>query len=982
MEIKGNKLPKIISKKSILIMFGLSLLLLVFVLILDIGYVAKTINFLPIYLFGYTTFVIYSLMFMVGVYYVFFYKDKTIKLNFYRIFSLLLCLISISGFLTLLMCDESFNIDNFTNVINSKFDSYYDPYNIPFLFRMSKGNTGGGFLGYLVCSLFYSLNLEAAFLYVIFVLLFLIGLAILFSPFIKNLIKRSKNKKRIKKEELHKKFANYSFEDLEREARIADPETYLDKTQAIRDQMNDESYFVKQEQNSNQINTIEKDENISPIKENDVEDIIDESVLNEQLVNKTKDESTSFENKKTFVKEEYFMKKEPVNNKIYDYSKENIKKASSFSNEDYPTTDPKKSPFYKEVEPNIPCYDPDNERIGGLTKAHYFKDGVKRVVEQPSKKVYENASVETEIRKTVAQEVSSKEEVKKVEQMTLDFDAKEEIVLDDNIISAKPIFLDPNEQDVKKDVIVNKPINTSVNNKPKKERRPWIPIDLSLLIEYEAGEAKEQNELTAKQRMHKINEIFNAFRVQAHCSDYTVGPSVTRYNIECGQGVSVKSVSGVINDLSVRLGGVDARFVPIVMGKAYSGLEIQNAVITTVGYKEVLEKLPSRDKKPLAVAFGKDIAGEIVWGSLDDFPHMLISGTTGSGKSIFIHSIIMTLIMRTSPDDLKIVLVDPKQVEMTKYADMPHLLCPIITEPNDANEVMKKLVDEMDENRYRLFRETGCSDIKQYNEYCIDHPDYEPLPYIVAILDEYSDLVERCKDIARPVLSLAQKARAAGIHILVCTQRPSTNVINGVIKGNLPTHVALMTANSFDSMTIIGEGGAEKLLGKGDMLVQSPIVSRVGCVRLQGCFVQNKEIGKIVDFLKQNYKTIYDPAYLDLGEQNKEQNNPFSATADKNFHDEKYEYVKSIIMGQEYASISKIVREFGFGFTRAGKIFLQLQKEGIVDTNGNASKGCKVLVHDESYGVTPELNSIEATTVERISSDTNLLPDEDIDNYE
>ena len=308
---------------------------------------------------------------------------------------------------------------------------------------------------------------------------------------------------------------------------------------------------------------------------------------------------------------------------------------------------------------------------------------------------------------------------------------------------------------------------------------------------------------------------------------------------------------------------------------------------------------------------------------------------------------------------------------------MPHLLYPIVTEPGDANSIMKKLVDEMDNNRYRLFSETGCSDIKQYNEYCLDHPQYEPLPYIVVILDEYSDLVDRCKDIAKPVLSIAQKARAAGIHLLVCTQRPSTNVINGVIKGNLPTHVALMTASSFDSVTIIGEGGAEKLLGKGDMLVQCPLVSRVGCVRLQGCFVQNKEINKVVECIKNNFETIYDKNYMDLNDEGpkSDSGSPFSYD-NKEFHDERYEYVKSIIMGQEYASISKIQREFGFGFSRAGKIFTQLQREGIVDTNGSA-KGCKVLVHDESYGVTPDISSIESTTTETVPSNAILLSDEE-----
>ena len=971
MNKKENKPIINISKKGMLTAFGFFLILLVFVLILDIGYIAKTLNFIPVYLFGYSTFAIYLFLFLIGVIYVLFTYTKKNKIRWYHILALLIILLSISGFSSIIVSDQIYDLNNFTEPISFLFSDYYNPYNIPFLFRVSNNLIGGGFFGYLIDALFYSIGLQSAFILVIMVLIFIIGLLILLINPIKNLIVSTKEKKKKHKENIEKQFVGYSFADLEREAKLADAESYLDSTQKERDAMPDENYLVKSKF-SNQIVLENLDERK---EENEKEDI---------LLNDIKEEQTNILKEKEFEeeKEEMIMKKDVnTQTKVNDLAKQNIKAASTFDNTDYQAVEKTKSPFYQQ-EKTITYYHPENERIGGLQRAHFYREGSvinkQNDVEEPfiSKEITPVRNIINENKNII------ENKPQKVEQMTLNFDepVEETIQIDENIISAKPTFLDPQEQNLAREVpppVINKTeANNVVENKPKKVRRPWIPIDYNLLYEYDSGEAKEQNELTAKQRMHKINEIFSAFRVQAICSGFTIGPSVTRYNIECGQGVSVKSVERVIDDLSVRLGGVDARFVSIVAGKAYSGLEIPNAMISTVGYKEVLEKLPSREKKPLSIAFGKDIAGDIVHASMDDFPHMLISGTTGSGKSIFIHSIIMTLIMRTSPDDLKIVLVDPKQVEMSKYNDMPHLLCPIITEPSEANEAMKKLVEEM-EHRYSLFKETGCSDIKQYNEYCEDHPNYDELPYVIAILDEYADLVDRCKDIARPVLSIAQKARAAGIHLLVCTQRPSTNVINGVIKGNLPTHVALMTANTTDSITIINEGGAEKLLGKGDMLVQSPVVSRVGCVRLQGCFVQNKEINRIVEFLKNNYRTIYDPAYLNLGESNSVQSSgPFSASGDKDFHDEKYEYVKSIIMGQEYASISKIVREFGFGFTRAGKIFLQLQKEGIVDTNGSA-RGCKVLVHDESYGVTPDLTSIESTTVEMISADTNLLIDDE-----
>ena len=518
--------------------------------------------------------------------------------------------------------------------------------------------------------------------------------------------------------------------------------------------------------------------------------------------------------------------------------------------------------------------------------------------------------------------------------------------VNEELVSIKPTFEEPVA------VVRNEAPTLKVEAPKKKERVVWVAPSSDLLDVYETSEARTLNSQTAEERMKVIDQIFQDFGVGAHCEGYTIGSSVTRYNIVCDTNVSVTRIEKMVDDIAIRLKGANARFSRIVEGQPYSGLEIPNAKITTVGFKEVFEALPDVKKHPLAVGFGKNIAGEVIAADFDEFPHLLVAGTTGSGKSIYIHSIIATLIMRMSPDDLKIVLVDPKRVEMTKYRDMPHLLCPIITEAGKAKVMLSKLVDEMN-NRYERFADAdSCSNIKQFNEYAKEKK-VDPMPYILVVLDEYADLVDTCKEISQPVVSIAQKARAAGIHMLISTQRPSTNVITGVIKGNLPTHVALMTSSYTDSMTILGEGGAEKLLGKGDMLVQSPLVSRVGLTRLQGCFIQNKEISRVVGYLKEHYETHYDENYLDLVDHSKEVASQVIASGEvlkeaDAAEEAKYQSIKEWVMSQQFVSISRIQRECSVGFNRAGRFFIRMQKEGIVGTDVDGStKGCKVLVHDD-----------------------------------
>ena len=541
----------------------------------------------------------------------------------------------------------------------------------------------------------------------------------------------------------------------------------------------------------------------------------------------------------------------------------------------------------------------------------------------------------------------------KPEQLQLDFDAAPEF--NQELINAKPVFEEqkiinnpapapamsqPQMQPVQQPQVQPQP----VPQKPK-ERVKWIQPSTEVLNVYETSEQQELNRRVAEERKELINTAFSDFGVGAQVEDYTVGPSVTRFNIKYNHNVSSRSVANMVGDIQIRLSGVNARFESIVEGQATSGLEIPNASVTTVSFKDVYEALPDVKKHPLAVAFGKNIKGDVIYADFDEFPHALVAGTTGSGKSIFINSIIVSLIMRNSPDDLKMVLVDPKKVEMSRYKDMPHLLCPIITEAQEAKALMVKLCEEM-ENRYALFSQNGCTNIKEFNE---DAPGLglEKLPYIMVFFDEYADMVDQCKEISMPVVSLAQKARACGIHMCIATQRPSTNVVTGVIKANLPTHVALMMASAVDSVTIIGEGGAEKLIGKGDMLVQSPLVSRVGVVRLQGCFIHRQEISRVIGYLKEHYPTHYDEKYLNLAQEAEQAANEYAQTTEfkeaaGNSEEERYQAIKEWVLTQEFMSISRIQRECAVGFNRAGRFFLRLQAEGIVGNETEGNKGCRV----------------------------------------
>lgn len=486
---------------------------------------------------------------------------------------------------------------------------------------------------------------------------------------------------------------------------------------------------------------------------------------------------------------------------------------------------------------------------------------------------------------------------------------------------------------------------------------PYSMPSSDLLKVYESDQDMDQIKADCDDFSNVINQTFQNLGVGARVVGYTIGPSVTRYDVQPDPTVSVSSIGRFMKDVSMKLGGVAVRFEEIVRGKSTAGIEIPNVKSTIVSLKEMVDSTPNEPKYAMHVPFGKSISGECISQDLRKFPHLLVAGTTGSGKSIFMHGLIMSLIMKNRPEDLKIVLIDPKRVEMSKYKNLPHLLCPIIKEPSEAKVCMDKLIEEM-ERRNKIFEACDVRDISGYNGYFAEAHGYKKLPYIVVFVDEYADLSDTCKTIGESVVRLAQKARSAGIHLVIATQRPTVAVITGTIKANIPVRVALSVAQAVDSQTIIGQGGAEELNGYGDMLIDCSLIARVGLTRAQGCFVDEFEIDKVVKYIKaQNLGTMYDENFLDLVDHEAEArlaeaNAPFVDPSEikAQSNQEFYENVKEAIMSLEYASISLIQRKFNVGFTRAGKLFSQLQKEGIValaPDSPSSSKGCRVLIHED-----------------------------------
>ncbi len=431
----------------------------------------------------------------------------------------------------------------------------------------------------------------------------------------------------------------------------------------------------------------------------------------------------------------------------------------------------------------------------------------------------------------------------------------------------------------------------------------------------------------------KLEATLRDFDISAKVIDIHRGPVITRYAIELAPGVKLSKIVGLSDNIALSLAAQRVRIVAPIPGKAAVGVEIPNNIRATVTLGDILS-LPEFNKnyELIELALGKDISGAPVKIDLKDCPHLLIAGATGSGKSVCLNSIIVTLLYKVSPAELRFIMIDPKMVELKVYNGIPHLLTEVVTNPKDAILVLKYVVEEM-EKRYHRLDEMGVRDIDRYNikakKRMKRDESIELMPYIVVVIDEFADLMMMvAREIEDLIVRLAQKARAVGIHLIIATQRPSVDVITGIIKANFPSRIAFQVASRIDSRTILDTIGAEKLLGKGDMLLS--FGGRPGLVRIQGAYISEEEIEKIVDFIVENSETI---EYINLNEivneiQAKEIENSIADNEDE--EDMFYEKAKEIIKETKKASASYLQRRLKIGFNRAARIIDQLERDGLI----------------------------------------------------
>ena len=376
-----------------------------------------------------------------------------------------------------------------------------------------------------------------------------------------------------------------------------------------------------------------------------------------------------------------------------------------------------------------------------------------------------------------------------------------------------------------KEAIVDReiPIKTSSDvSTPKVEEveKPTINLNYKLppisLLKLSKGNNDKENVESVKQNIATLERVLGDFEIPGKIKECHIGPSVTQYELELKAGTKVNKLLSIQKEIALNLAAKDVRIQAPIPGKSTIGIELPNKVNSAVSFREILSKLPEPNEKSiLAVGLGKDIMGSVKWAEINATPHLLIAGATGSGKSVCINCIIASILMRTRPDEVKLVMVDPKKVELSMYNGVPHLLTPVVTDPKKASIALKNIVREM-ERRYQIFEDTKCKNIGAYNKMCETNTDYVKMPYIVFIIDELADLMlVAAKDVEDSIMRITQMARAAGIHLIVATQRPSTDVITGVVKANIPSRISFAVSSSIDSRTILDQTGAEKLLGKG-----------------------------------------------------------------------------------------------------------------------------------------------------------------------
>lgn len=508
-----------------------------------------------------------------------------------------------------------------------------------------------------------------------------------------------------------------------------------------------------------------------------------------------------------------------------------------------------------------------------------------------------------------------------------------------NSVLEKEVELSFNDNSVKPLRRVNNKYNETVVSRPKKEKKQkYVYPPVSILRRKPSTEVEDYSGVQRQREI--IDNTLKEFGIGGHVVKYTKGPTVTLFEVQLDPGVKYKSVSAIQYNLQGNLEAVSLKIDAPIPGKATVGLEVPNITRDVVYFGDMIasEKF-LKDNNPMNVILGMDVSGLPVYLDLTRMPHGLIAGCTGSGKSVCINSIIVSLLYKAHPDDVKLILIDPKKVEFSKFVGLPHLATPIITDNKLAAASLKWAVDEM-ESRYELFSSVGASNYKEYLELTGATKDSKHIPYIVIIIDELADLVVSGAEVEESIMRLTAKARAAGIHLIVCTQRPSVNVINGTIKTNIPTRIAFKVNKSIDSNIILDRTGAEKLLGQGDMLYDEESGLQR---RIQGTYISGSEIKDVVTYIKDNCDAEF---LFDIDELNKRASSQYGQDQGP-LDDDMFVDIARYVVETQNASINKLQKTFGCGFNRIQSIIQKLEELGVVSENLGSRARTVLVTPDE-----------------------------------
>lgn len=478
---------------------------------------------------------------------------------------------------------------------------------------------------------------------------------------------------------------------------------------------------------------------------------------------------------------------------------------------------------------------------------------------------------------------------------------------------------------------------TAASSTEEVNKKPYQLPPFHLLAKAEGGKGSTGANYRANAR--KLEQTLESFGVKTKVVEVVRGPAVTRYELQPDVGVKVSRIVSLTDDIALALAAKDIRMEAPIPGKAAIGIEVPNTDVAIVTMREVMESNAfMNSSSKLSITLGRDIAGQPIIGNLAKMPHLLVAGATGSGKSVCVNSIIVSILYKAKPDEVKFLMIDPKKVELNVYNGIPHLLAPVVTDPRRASLALKKIVAEM-EQRYELFSQAGARNIEAYNEMMANDPNGEPLPLIVVIVDELADLMMvAAKDVEDAICRLAQMARAAGIHLIIATQRPSVDVITGLIKANIPSRIAFAVSSQIDSRTILDSVGAEKLLGRGDMLFLPVGASKP--TRVQGAFLADHEVEAVVNFVKEQAEADYQEELVPEVEEASEQ-------VDEQ-EDELFDQAVRIILEARQASVSLLQRRMRVGYTRAGRLIDSMEAQGIIGPY-EGSKPREVLMTLEQF---------------------------------